>query len=324
MKHLISLSFLFILLGCHPSSNNGPTTSTPSNPIDTNEIVEIGGIRQFFQIRGKQDTLPLLLYLHGGPGQAVSQHSAVLTSELEKHFIVVHWDQRKSGKTKDLNENSEAPTLKQLYSDSEAVLNYLLKRFDRQKVTLVGHSWGTILGFHLASTYPQQINQLVAISPPVNTLKSNQIALKLLQNHFTKNNDTKAIQQLSAIEIPHQNLEQKIIQYRWQTVYNGENVTDKQLEKAMPFFEQWEKDWGALAKETESIDFNLLYPTLKCPVYFFVGRKDYQTNFELTATYFKQLSAPLKDLFWFEKSAHNVPRTEPELMQKRIIDIALQ
>ena len=62
------------------------------------------------------------------------------------------------------------------------------------------------------------------------------------------------------------------------------------------------------------------FPSLKCPVYFFTGRKDFSTNSTLTEKYYKKVKAPKKQLFWFEKSAHNLPDSESDLMQEIIIN----
>jgi hypothetical protein len=54
-------------------------------------------------------------------------------------------------------------------------------------------------------------------------------------------------------------------------------------------------------------------------VYFFAGRKDYQTNSLIAESYYHKLTAPKKGFFWFERSAHAVPTTEPDLFQETII-----
>jgi pimeloyl-ACP methyl ester carboxylesterase len=67
------------------------------------------------------------------------------------------------------------------------------------------------------------------------------------------------------------------------------------------------------------IDFTKEIPALGCPVYFFAGRNDYQTNHELTYSYYQRLNAKDKHFYWFEKSAHVVIGTEPDLFQETII-----
>jgi pimeloyl-ACP methyl ester carboxylesterase len=74
-----------------------------------------------------------------------------------------------------------------------------------------------------------------------------------------------------------------------------------------------------LSNEAGRIDFSKQAPVLECPVYFFVGRNDYQTNHDLTYAYYQQLKARNKHFYWFEKSAHLVPFTESDLFQQTII-----
>ncbi|MGB9233937.1 MAG: hypothetical protein WCC04_05955 [Terriglobales bacterium] len=45
-------------------------------------------------------------------------------------------------------------------------------------------------------------------------------------------------------------------------------------------------------------------PAVKVPVYFFLGRYDYNEPSELAAAYLQALSAPSKKLVWFDESAH--------------------
>jgi esterase/lipase len=78
-----------------------------------------------------------------------------------------------------------------------------------------------------------------------------------------------------------------------------------------------------LFSEAGNIDFTQQVQELQCPIYFFVGRNDYQTNHELTYSYYQQLKANNKHFHWFERSAHLIPYTESELFQRIIIDTVL-
>jgi len=52
--------------------------------------------------------------------------------------------------------------------------------------------------------------------------------------------------------------------------------------------------------------------SVRVPVFFFVGRRDYTAPFELTQEYFTRLDAPHKELVWFDESAHFAFLEEPE------------
>ena len=87
--------------------------------IDTTVMVSVGGIEQFISIKGREASNPILLYLHGGPGAAVSSHREQVTGHLENHFVVVHWDQRGSGRTQKLNKGSLTPSMARMKQDVE-------------------------------------------------------------------------------------------------------------------------------------------------------------------------------------------------------------
>jgi pimeloyl-ACP methyl ester carboxylesterase len=83
--------------------------------------------------------------------------------------------------------------------------------------------------------------------------------------------------------------------------------------------ETWAAKWLGVFNEGSAINFFTTVPQINCPVYFFVGRKDYQTHFKITEDYYKMLKAPAKALYWFENSAHNLTTSEPDRLQEIII-----
>jgi pimeloyl-ACP methyl ester carboxylesterase len=70
------------------------------------------------------------------------------------------------------------------------------------------------------------------------------------------------------------------------------------------------------------VNFSRDVPELSVPVFFFVGRHDYTTPFELAAAHFESMKAPHKKLVWFENSAHMHNLEEPEKFQQELIAIA--
>ena len=68
-------------------------------PINHQNTITLNGVPQYVSIRAERDHLPLLLYLHGGPGDAALPLVLKYNSELEKHFTVVVWEQRGAGKS---------------------------------------------------------------------------------------------------------------------------------------------------------------------------------------------------------------------------------
>jgi len=66
--------------------------------IDQTAFVPLGGIDQWISIGGESRANPVLLVVHGGPGEAQWPQGEVYRP-WEKDFIVVQWDQRGSGYT---------------------------------------------------------------------------------------------------------------------------------------------------------------------------------------------------------------------------------
>lgn len=114
------------------------------NSIATIESVMINDRKQSLLIRGQNVEQPILLCCHGGPGMAQIGFIRHFQKELEKHFIVINWDQRGAGKSflwRDIQTNF---TIDQFISDAKEVIHYLLRRFKKQKLFLAGHSWGVL------------------------------------------------------------------------------------------------------------------------------------------------------------------------------------
>ncbi len=296
--------------------------STFGQGIDTTISQPIGGIEQIFKIKGEDSSKPILLYLHGAGNSNYSliDNAEKLTSKLQDHFVVVLWDQREFGKTLQKNKSTQTINVDLKVNDTKELIDYLRKTFNRKKLYLVGHSMGSVMGISIAHKYPDLLYALVEMSPPVSGVESQKIALNLLKAHFKKVNNQRAIQELKTVQTPTTDFEQQFIQYTWQCIYDGENITDAIREEVKPILKKITEETGELYNEIYRMDYFKLFPSLNCPVYFFTGRKDFSTNSTITEKYYKKVKAPKKALFWFEKSAHNLPDTEPELMQETIIN----
>jgi len=290
--------------------------------IDTTEIIKIGGIKQVLSIKSKDLTKPVLLYLHGAGGSNYSliANADKITSKLQEHFIVVLWDQREYGKTFELNKSPVPLTVGLLVNDTKEIVDYLLKKFDRKKLYIAAHSMGCVMGISIAQKYPGLLKALVVMSPPVDGIASQKIGLDMLKAHFKQIHNERAVKELATIKLPARDFESLFIKYVWQTEYDGEHISDSLRAKIKPMMQQWmETSAASLSNEVFEMNFFKQFPAVKCPVYFFVGRKDFMTNATISEKYEQKLKAPKKQLFWFEKSAHAIPDTEPGLMQDIII-----
>jgi proline iminopeptidase len=142
------------------------------------ERASIGGIGQWIEVRGQDLDNPILLWIHGGPGIAFIPLAGVFQVPLEKHFTVVQWDQRGAGKTYASNDKDlqrRTMNLPQMHQDTLEVVNYLRRRFQREKIFVLGHSWGSVLGLWLAQEHPDLIYAYVGVGQLLNTRQNQQV-----------------------------------------------------------------------------------------------------------------------------------------------------
>ena len=120
-----------------------------SDSINSIETVILGGIEQTITIRGADPTKPVLLHLHGGPGLPSSPWASWndYYVDLEKNFILVHWDQRGAGKSYSKDLSADDMHIENFVNDTLELADLLCKRFGQEKIFLWGHSWGSGLGF---------------------------------------------------------------------------------------------------------------------------------------------------------------------------------
>jgi pimeloyl-ACP methyl ester carboxylesterase len=293
-------------------------TCALAQPINKDEVISIGGIRQFVRFDGVDRTKPLLLFLHGGPGGSMLSYANKFTKQLQEHFVVIQWDQRESGETLVLNKSPETLTAELFQNDTRQLIDTLLKRFNREKLFLAGYSWGTYLGFQQAKNHPEQLYAYLAISPMINQWESERLVLDRMKGKAIAAKSEEELKELNTIQFPFQNGEQLYLQRKHLLEYMG---MKKPISR--DYVLSWSATW--LSVYNKACDENLIksLPKINCPVFFFTGRRDYQTSFEITESYYNRLDAPLKDLFWFEHSAHAIPTTEPALLQETIINKVL-
>lgn len=308
MKRSVCL-FLFFILAA-------PLTFSAA--INGSEAVEIGGIKQWLKFQGVDDQAPVLLFLHGGPGNSVISYADRFTKELQKHFIVVMWDQRESGQTAVLNKSAEALSVSLFVSDAVEVIKFLCNRFGQEKIYLVGHSWGGYLGLRVAAERPELLKGYFALSPMINQLESERISLKVLQENAAKENNQKALSELAQVEVPFKNGAQLYYHRKWLSKLM--NSTTPTLEKV----DRWSVIWLTLFNEASRTNFLEFAPVLKCPVYFLIGSNDYQTYFKLAESYYQQVVCEEKKLSWFAHSAHNPHLTETAKFEELLIEIKNQ
>lgn len=302
---------------------NGETISTSISEI---ERIKLGGIEQYIIIRGIDSTKPLLLFLHGGPGSPELGFVKKYNPDLEHDFVVVHWEQRGSGKSYNKNIPIESMTIEQFISDTKELSEYLIKRFNKDKIYIMGHSWGSYLGIKTIEKYPELYHCYFGIGQVADQYRSERISYEWAKTQAEKKEDKKAMKKLEALDFPEVNAgsnEWKIFLMKergYVDKFGGGLFHDnnRTLDKLLPVINAKEYTlgdkmnygigslfslehlWDDVITDNlfESID------TVQIPVYLFQGTYDYQTSYIVAKEFYDQLKAPEKQFFTFENSAH--------------------
>lgn len=287
------------------------------------DTLKIGGIRQIIATKGVKDG-PLLLFLHGGPGGSMMKQADKFSNELQKKFLVVQWEQRESGKTLQLNKTNQPISLELMFRDTHDVIDTLLKRYNREKLYLAGESWGTVPGFKMAETYPELLYAYMAFSPVTDQNKSETMLLAMLVEDARKQKNATEEKELAGVKIPFGNYEQLYYLRKWWFRYDGHPFADKDTTAVKEYIKSWSDTW--LPTWQAAMDRNLFaqLPAVKCPVYFFLGGKDYQTNCGIAKAYYNVLSAPEKNMYWFNEASHDLLVTEAPKVQRIIMEEILK
>src|SRR5215831_5411720 len=127
---------------------------TPAG-IESGMFVRLGGIDQWISIRGEDRRNPVILIMHGGPATSYMGWTPVFQS-WERHFTVVQWDRRGVGKTFGRNggRGCGEMTLDRIAADGAELARFLAGHLGQERIFLLGHSMGSIIGIMLAARYP--------------------------------------------------------------------------------------------------------------------------------------------------------------------------
>jgi len=316
--------------------------------IQENSYVEIGGIKQYLQIRGENTNNPIIFFLHGGPGNPNAFFSPYYQKSLEEDFTFVNWDQRGSGRTffenPDMNfETDLSPDI--LLNDIDEIIDYLTDRFKQSKIILMGHSWGTVLGSKYCLKYPDKVSVYIGIGQSIDVLKGEEFAVKKaidmaqvddqkkMQDIWDKVSQQKDVnmdffmdflelRKLSAKYLTCKS-EMSLVKLLW-LYFTSSEMSRKDLKF---FFMNSNLEnrikYAAMLDEYVFFNFDLNeYPkNYQVPVYFISGECDWMPPHIMLEDYLESITAPDKGLFLIEKAGHLPFLDNPEVFCDVVRDL---
>ena len=301
------------------------------NSIAEERRVLLGGVEQYVLVRGKNRDAPLMVFVHGGPGAAETPFLRRHNAALEDDFVVVYWEQRGAVHSYDPESNPADITIDRLTNDLGELIDLLLAEFEQEKALLVAHSWGTVLALEHTAKHPETVAAYIAISQTTSQADSDAEGYDWVLARARESEDQEAIKLLEGIARPPYTIEQFITQRRFVNQFGGTFMTgDSDLALAFSMIQTDEFSWrdlpafvqgvassgAALWPEQKHYDARQRHPSIDVPIVMVMGRHDKVISPTLGAEYFEMLTAPEKELIWFEKSAHGPPFEEPEKFNK--------
>ncbi len=293
------------------------------------EKVSIGGAEQWILVRTEDVQNPIILFLHGGPGTSQLTLMRRNTRDVEQHFTVVNWDQRGAGKSYAAIADTGKMNIEQFVDETIELTKYLLHRFGKEKIVLVGHSWGSAVGALAVQRAPELYHSYIGIGQISDMAQSERVSYEWTLAQAVAAGDKSAVQKLRSFGAPPYTEDWRIkflYQRKILARYGGELHGSSNGALAVVL---WNLLWSTEYTVLDRVNFfrgilgslRLLFPELLTvnlfqqvpemgvPVYFTLGRHDYEVPAILSERYFDALKAPRKELVWFEHSAH-LPNTE--------------
>ena len=315
------------------------------NGIDEAKAIEIGGIQQWITIRGRDRDNPILLVIHGGPAAPDLPNRYLYEPAWADYFTVVQWDQRGAGRTFELNDPGKVAatiTKERMISDAQEVVAYLRSTYGRQKIFVLGHSWGSLVGMSLAARKPEWLYAYIGVGQIIDMHAGERISYEWTLDQARKAGNEQATEELTAIapypeadgSMP---LDKLGTERKWSIFFGGlihgrkSYDTLENTERISPDYSETDFkaiDQGSaftlpkLLPDLMSADFTNL-KKLDCPVLMFAGRYDYTVPSVLVKRWFDQVQAPSKHFVWFEQSAHMVYEEEPGRFLVHLVQDAL-
>ncbi len=298
----------------------------------------IGGIEQRLWFRGADVSNPAVILLHGGPGTTEAPLFRHFNAELENAFLMVYWEQRGTGRSYHASIAPESMTIDQFVRDLDEVVDLVRSRFHKDRVILLGHSWGSAIGVLYTARHPRKVAAYIGVGQVADMPEGERLSYEFALHEARRRDNDDAIEALEKIGPPPHTVKEMLTSRKWVERFGGSFHADLSTGKLI---------WAALRtdeanvvdlirfgrgnrfslehlwEEFRTFDIDERLTRFDVPVIFMLGRHDWQVPAVLAAQYFERIQAPAKRLVWFEGSAHNPPFEEPELFNSALVQALL-
>lgn len=312
------------------------------NGVDDGIYVTLGGQEQYLLIRGKDVDNPVIIWLHGGPAGSDAFANHIFEKYLVDEYTVINWDQRGCGRTYfrniETDPNNDTATFEQAQLDLDELVDYVCERFDKDKVIIVGHSYGTMLGSKYVLEHPDKVLAYIGVGQFVD-LESDTYsyydALNIAKEQGDDTSEMEAAFQkyvedetlVNLINVRNYTSRYHVAEQSANTIWEGIASPYMGVDDLRWFMKQMGDlgEYFALNKHlydsllvTDVRDFGLEY---QVPVGFISGSDDWTTPVKYSEDYCNLISAPEKKNAWIEGCGHSPQYDAPEAFCEALKDM---
>jgi pimeloyl-ACP methyl ester carboxylesterase len=272
--------------------------------------------------------------LHGGQGFSDTAFFRYHTPELEKSFTVVYWDQRGAGRSFDPNNARSSMTVAQFIADLDELIDIVRQRFGKQKVAILGHSWGTALGVLYAARFPEKVAVYAGVAQVGDSAASERVSYAKALAEAERQGNGAVLKKLRAIGPPPHTADKLFVERTcaerlrgglkpkalWRTVRMIFGAPEASVLELRTTIRAFRFSIECMWAEVSQINLIETVAELHVPVVIMLGRGDPWIPPEISVAYFDALRAVSKQLVWFEHSGHQPFEEEPSKFVAVMLD----
>jgi pimeloyl-ACP methyl ester carboxylesterase len=288
----------------------------PAPRIEEARFLTVGGIEQWVTIRGDHDRDPVVLLVHGGPGDVQSPFRTAY-APFERRFVLVQWDQRGAGRTFARN-GAAGLTLERQAADGIDLAGQLRARFPGQPLVLVGHSWGSVVATVMARQRPDLFSAYVGTGQVAGWADTVRFQFEFLKDAARRKGDAAMLARLETIGRPDPEDVDQYFGFSWplrQNLQASDAAWLAGMMKAAQADGTTEADirtigegmsasGRALIRTSVRTDLPATARSFALPYYVIQGRHDLFAPTVLAERYFAAVEAPRKELVIIEDAGH--------------------
>jgi pimeloyl-ACP methyl ester carboxylesterase len=225
-----------------------------------------------------------------------------------------------------------------MQSDTDAVVKYLRHTYGKDKIFVMGHSWGSILGLSLAQRHPDWLYAYIGVGQVVDSRRNEEVSYRETLAKARDTHNTEAIDALEKLA-PYPDasgqtaIEKVVTERRWVQAlggmrYGSTSDDAEQIRQLSPAYLPYDvqsaelgeqQSPASLLAQLEKVSFDAV-TEFKCPIIFFAGSDDRTTPTSIVQAYVQTIRAPHKLFFKIPHAAHYVVNESPGLVLMHLVD----